>query len=106
MKRQTKSNIKDRIIHFAAAHLPWMLLVIALALLPCSSNLRGQAKAPAKGKWVTLFDGKSMANWNPTGDANWRLMDGAAVADKGMGYLVSQGLLHRFRGSRRILGEQ
>src|SRR5690242_227670 len=90
MKGQTKYDMKDRIIDYAAAHLLWILLVAGFAALPHSRDLRAQAKAPAKGKWVTLFDGKSMSNWTPAGDANWRLMDGAAVADKGMGYLVSK----------------
>jgi Domain of Unknown Function (DUF1080) len=92
MNRQTKLRGADRVK--AAAPLLPALLLIALAFLPYSPGLRAQAKnqakAPAKGKWVTLFDGKSMANWTPQGDANWRLMDGAAVADKGMGYLVSK----------------
>ena len=91
MNRQTKLGTADRM---NAAPLLLALLVISLAFLPYSVGLRAQAKnqakAAAKGKWVTLFDGKSMANWTPSGDANWRLMDGAAVADKGMGYLVSR----------------
>src|SRR5580693_460935 len=40
--------------------------------------------------WVTLFDGKNLDNWNQIGDANWRLEDGAVVADKGNGFLVSK----------------
>jgi hypothetical protein len=39
---------------------------------------------------VTLFDGKSLDNWAPIGDADWRLEDGAIVADKGNGFLVSK----------------
>ena len=70
------------------------LIVMAFAVLSFSSDLRGQAKDEGKnqkkGRWITLFDGKSMANWSPIGDANWRLMDGAVVADKGMGFLVSK----------------
>jgi hypothetical protein len=42
------------------------------------------------GGWVTLLDGKSLDNWTRTGDANWRIEDGAAVADKGNGHLVSK----------------
>ena len=51
------------------------------------------AKAPMRssGKgWITLFDGTSLAGWTAIGDANWRLEDGAAVADKGNGFLVSK----------------
>jgi hypothetical protein len=46
-------------------------------------------KPKARG-WVTLFDGSSMAGWTAIGDANWRLEDGAVVADKGNGFLVSK----------------
>ncbi|HVL57127.1 MAG TPA: DUF1080 domain-containing protein [Burkholderiaceae bacterium] len=34
------------------------------------------------GGWVTLFDGKSMDGWEPYGETNWRIEDGAIVADK------------------------
>jgi 3-keto-disaccharide hydrolase len=43
------------------------------------------------GGWVTLLDGKSLDNWDKIGDANWRIEDGAAVADRGNGFLVSKG---------------
>lgn len=50
---------------------------------------------PALGQsgpgWVQLFDGKSMDGWSQTGEANWRVEDGALVADKGKGgHLVSK----------------
>ena len=32
--------------------------------------------------WVTLFDGKSVDGWNKVGETNWRIEDGAVVADK------------------------
>jgi len=33
--------------------------------------------------WVTLFDGKTIGdNWNKVGETNWRVEDGAIVADK------------------------
>jgi len=47
------------------------------------------ARAQADG-WVVLFDGKSLDNFNKVGDANWRLEDGAVVADKGVGFLVTK----------------
>jgi Domain of Unknown Function (DUF1080) len=40
--------------------------------------------------WVTLFDGKSLDNFNKMGDANWRIEDGMIVADRGNGFLVSK----------------
>jgi hypothetical protein len=49
-----------------------------------------EAAAQADAGWVSLFDGESLANWNPIGTANWRLEGGAVVADSGNGFLVSK----------------
>ena len=62
------------------------LLVVGLAFFAQSHQTFGQAEAG----WVTLFDGKNLDNWNQIGNANWRLEDGAVVADKGDGFLVSK----------------
>jgi len=66
------------------------LLVIGLTVLGCSPQISNQ---DAVG-WITLLDGsnpKTLDNWNPIGDANWRPEDGAIVADKGKGgHLVSK----------------
>jgi hypothetical protein len=36
--------------------------------------------------WIQLFDGKTMDGWTPTNDnVNWRVEDGALVADKSKG---------------------
>jgi hypothetical protein len=45
--------------------------------------------------WVTLLDGSNpstLDNWSRVGDANWRVADGAVVADQGKGnsYVVSK----------------
>jgi Domain of Unknown Function (DUF1080) len=48
------------------------------------------APAFGEGGWTVLFDGKSLENFEPIGDANWRLEDGAVVADKGNGFLVTK----------------
>src|ERR1700716_372078 len=60
------------------------LLFVALAAAPFAQKAAGQAG------WVTLFDGKSLDNWNQIGDANWKLADGVVAADKGNGFLVSK----------------
>jgi hypothetical protein len=39
---------------------------------------------------MTLFDGKTLDGLNKAGDANWRVEDGLAVADKGRGFLVTK----------------
>jgi hypothetical protein len=49
----------------------------------------GRAAAP-EPPWTTLFDGTSLASWTTTGDANWKLIDGAAAADMGLGFLVTR----------------
>jgi hypothetical protein len=41
-------------------------------------------------EWIALFDGKSLDGWEQIGDANWRVSDGALVADKGNGFLVTK----------------
>ena len=41
-----------------------------------------QAAAQAGPGWITLLDDKTMGDWNRVGEANWRLEDGAVVADK------------------------
>ena len=62
------------------------LLLVGLAALPYLQQARAQSEAG----WIVLFDGKSLDNWNQIGDANWRIEDGVAVADKGDGFLVSK----------------
>jgi hypothetical protein len=47
-------------------------------------------RASADDGWITLFDGKNLDNFNMIGDANWRIEDGAVVADKGNGFLVTK----------------
>ena len=32
--------------------------------------------------WTQLFDGKNLGDWNTVGETNWRVEDGAIVADK------------------------
>src|ERR1043166_6727096 len=44
-------------------------------------------QAVGQGGWTVLLDGKNIDNFNKIGDANWRIEDGAVVADKGNGFL-------------------
>ena len=41
-------------------------------------------------KTVVMFDGKSIANWNQVGNANWRVAESMIQADKGNGFLVTK----------------
>jgi hypothetical protein len=54
------------------------LIVVAFAAIHAAPPVSGQT-GPG---WVMLFDGKSMGDWDRVGEANWRLEDGAIVADK------------------------
>jgi hypothetical protein len=49
-----------------------------------------QPAAAQTAGFTTIFDGKNLTGWDKAGDANWRIEDGAAVADKGNGFLVTQ----------------
>jgi len=66
------------------------LVVVAFAFVHTVTQATGQT-GPG---WITLLDGKNMGDWNRVGEANWRLEDGAVVADKrtskGAAYMVSK----------------
>jgi hypothetical protein len=54
-----------------------------------------QASGQTGPGWITLLDGKNMVgDWNHVGETNWRLENGAVVADKktskGSAHLVSK----------------
>ena len=64
--------------------------VFALALFTAAAL--GLSAAPASAQspgWTTLLDGSTLDGWNQIGDANWSLVDGAAQADSGAGFLVT-----------------
>jgi hypothetical protein len=67
----------------------WHMRVSTLALaagLLAATGIAVVQFSPAAGQtgpgWVTLVDGKTMGDWNVIGEANWRIEDGALVADK------------------------
>ena len=59
-------------------------IVVALLLIAVAVQLPRQAASQSGPGWITLLDGKSktMGDWDRLGDANWRIEDGAVVADK------------------------
>ena len=64
---------------------------ITSALLVSAFAVGGSAQGQGQDGWVSLFDGKSLDNFTQTGEANWRIEDGAIVADQGKGgHLVSK----------------
>ena len=76
------------------------LLLAVAAVLPVSHRAFGQA---TQG-WTSLIDGKSLDHWKEIGEANWKIEDGAAVATKGTGYLVSKQLYGDFQLKAGVLG--
>jgi len=65
------------------------LIVVAFATLHFAPQASGQT-GPG---WITLVDGKTIGDWKQVGKTNWRIEDGALVADKrtskGAAHLVS-----------------
>jgi hypothetical protein len=61
--------------------------LVAIQFSPQASGQTGEG-------WITLFDGKNLGDWDQVGESNWRLEDGAVVADKmagkEAGFLVSK----------------
>jgi len=72
---------------------------IIAALLVLAFTAFGCATTSSDSGWVTLIDGgKGLENFNPIGDANWRVQDSALVADKGKGgHLVSKNSYKNFQ---------
>ncbi len=65
----------------------FILSIAAVQLAPQALGQQGDG-------WATLVDGKSMGDFDKVGDTNWRVEDGAIVADKNAGtaaaYLVTK----------------
>lgn len=70
----------------------WLKNVILVGALGVSAALAGcNTMSSAPGNWETLVDGANgMGNFTAIGDANWRVVDGAIQADKGVGFLISK----------------
>ena len=66
-------------------------VVIALFLVGLAGMTRPPA-APAQtgAGWITLFNGKNLDNWDKTGNANWRVVDGIIEADMPRGFLLTK----------------
>jgi len=52
-----------------------------IAIAACVASLSVAASAQDQ-KWTTIVDGKTMGDFDKVGAANWRIEDGALVADK------------------------
>jgi hypothetical protein len=60
---------------FARALFIGLFAIVAIGLISPASSQTGPG-------WVTLLDDKTMGDWNKVGESNWRLEEGAVVADK------------------------
>lgn len=69
------------------------IFVLAMGLIAAAFAAISASAQTGPG-WVTLLDGANMGDWNRLGETNWRLEDGAVVADKRVGkdiaYLISK----------------
>jgi hypothetical protein len=72
---------------------------VIAALLVLVFTAFGCATMSSDSGWITLIDGgKGLENFNRIGDANWRVEDGAIVADKGKGgHLVTKNSYKNFQ---------
>ena len=81
------------------------LIIVAVAIyaMPRAAGQTGPG-------WVSLFDGKTLGSeWDRVGETNWRVEDGAIIADKrrpGRRASGHQGQIQGLPGVRRVLGER
>jgi hypothetical protein len=65
------------------------IFTVVLSLVAIGLVASPAVPASAQAGWTTLFDGSTLDGWNPIGDANWELEDGAVQANSGSGFLVT-----------------
>lgn len=63
---------------------------LAVPALLASGLARAQSGAQSGAQATALFNGRDFDGWDQIGNANWRVEDGALVADRGNGFLVSR----------------
>lgn len=56
--------------------------IVAVAFAAILFAVSPSARAQTGDGWTQLFDGKSLGDWDQVGETNWRVEDGAIVADK------------------------
>ena len=82
--------------------IPKFTLAIGLAVLAfVAISFAPPAFSQTGPGWITLLDGKNMGDWDRAGETNWRLENGAVVADKkpakGTAHLVSKNKYKNFQ---------
>jgi hypothetical protein len=64
--------------------------IVAMGVLLAGATAFVSAHGQTAAAWGTLVDGKNMNNFDPVGNANWRIVEDAIYADRGNGFLVSK----------------
>lgn len=64
---------------------PLLLALAGAAALVPRRDAQAQSDA-----WTAMFNGRDLEGWDRLGNANWRVEEGAIVADRGSGFLVSR----------------
>jgi Domain of Unknown Function (DUF1080) len=72
-----------------------LVLVVGLIIAAAAIHTAPRAEGQTGPGWVSLFDGKTISSdWDRVGETNWRVEDGAIVADKrtskGAAHLVTK----------------
>jgi hypothetical protein len=65
---------------------PGITVLLVALTLACPSSAPAQTKATVvqtSDGWIDLFDGKSLAGWNPTSKADWQVKAGAIFVSSG-----------------------
>ena len=66
-------------------------VVIALILAGAAATSSvSVVSAQTGGGWTTLFNGRNLDNWDKTGNANWRVVNGVIEADMPRGFLLTR----------------
>ncbi len=66
-------NAWTRVLTFAVG-----LIAVSYIAVQFTPQAYGQSGAG----WIVLFDGKNLGDWDKVGETNWRVENGAIVADK------------------------
>lgn len=59
-----------------------VLALASVIFAATALHLPSTALSQTGDGWTQLFDGKTLGGWDQVGEANWRVEDGAMVADK------------------------
>jgi hypothetical protein len=90
----SSSTIREKITMQRASVRAFALVIGLVVIAFAAVHLAPQASGQTGPGWVMLLDSKNMGDWDRTGESNWRLEDGAVVADKNTGkgaaHLVSK----------------